>query len=283
MSVAGEIVSQVERLAGRLSMPVVKALHLPPPNADGTREGEFCAIELEDGSLGLSFVLLGVPVGATLTALREGGHRSVLPGTPALELARAYGESAPARRTLGFAAINAITRHLYSRAEFKPPPASGSIGDLDLAPGDHLGMIGLFPPLIERVLATGARLTVLELRADVAGARDGWEVTLDPAALAGCNKILSTSTVLLNDTIDDILARCRHAERIALIGPGASCLPDALFARGVTSMGGTWIDDPAGLKQALVSGEPWGRCATKFSLRRERYPGVEGLLARARA
>ncbi len=281
MPIAAELVAQIERIAQSLPVPPVRALHLPPPHADDTREGEFCALELDDGSLGLSFVLLGVPVGATLAALRDGSDRLALPATPALDLARAYGASAPARRTLGFAAINAITRSLYDRAGFKPPPARGSIGDLDLAPGDHLGMIGLFPPLIERVLATGARLTVVELRADLAGVRDGWEVTLDPAALNRCNKILCTSTVLLNDTIDDILARCRHAERIALIGPGASCLPDALFARGVTSMGGTWIDDAAGLKRALVRGEPWGRCATKFALRREQYPGFETLLERA--
>ena len=281
MQIAAELIAQIERIAQVLPLPHVQTLHLPPPAADGTREGEFCAIELADGSLGLSFVLLGAQVGATLRALRQSEHRSTLPGTPAVTLARAYAQRQGAERTLGFAAINAITRHLFDRAGFKPPAAGGSIGDLELKPGDHLGMIGLFPPLIERVLATGARLTVLELRADLAGPREGWQVTLDPAALADCNKILSTSTVLLNDTLDGLLARCRHAERLALIGPGASCLPDALFARGVTLMGGSWIIDAEGFKRALAQGEPWGRCATKFALGREGYPGLDALLDRA--
>jgi len=281
MPVATELIALIERIAQALPLPAVKALHLPPPSADGSRDGEFCAIELDDGSLGLSFVLLGPTVGATLRELRHGAYGAGLAGMPALELARAYVNLPDAQRALGFAAVNAITRHLFDRAGFKPPSAGGSIGDLDLKSGDHLGMIGLFPPLVERVLATGARLTVLELRADLAGPRDGWQVTLDPAALGACNKILSTSTVLLNDTLDDLLACCRHAERIALIGPGAGCLPDALFARGVTLMGGSWIDDADGFKRALAAGESWGRHTSKFALGRDGYPGLDALIRRA--
>lgn len=277
MSVARELVAQIERIAQTWPLPPIKALHLPPPSAEGTREGEFCAIELQDGSLGLSFVLLGEQVGQTLRTLRQDDHRSRLPGMSALTLARAYAERQGAQRTLGFAAVNAITRHLFDRARFKPAPAGDSIGELDLRPGDHLGMIGLFPPLVSRVLVTGARLAVLELRADLAGPREGWGVTLDPAVLGGCNKVLATSTLLLNDTLDDILSRCRHAEQVALIGPGAGCLPDALFARGVTLIGGVWIDDAEAFKRALARGEPWGRSATKFALKREDYPGSNKL------
>ena len=229
-TVAVELVALLERMAAFAPLPRVRALHLPPPAVDGSREGEFCAIELDDGSLGLSFVLLGDALGA----LRAGPQLEQVAGMPALELARCYVDAADAQRTLGFAIVNALTRHLFDLAGYVPPPAGGSIGDLDLRPGDRLGMIGLFPPLVPQVLATGAMLTVVELRADLAGPRDGWHVTLDAGELAGCNKILSTSTVLLNDTLDAVLERCRHAERVALVGPGAGCLPDPLFARGRT-------------------------------------------------
>jgi hypothetical protein len=255
----------------------VKRLHLPPPSADGTRDGEFCAIELEDGSLGLSYVLLD----DTLAALRAGTSAVVLPGMPALQLAQHYAQGHGSLRTLGFAAVNALSRHLFDRAGFVPPPAQGSVGDLDLQPGDHLGMIGLFPPLIQRVLDSGAQLTVVELRADLAGAREGWRVTLDAAELRQCNKVLSTSTVLLNETLDEVLAHCRGAQRVAMIGPGAGCLPDALFSRGVTMLGGSWIDDATAFKAALAEGRSWGAFATKFALRAADYPGFDALLARA--
>jgi uncharacterized protein (DUF4213/DUF364 family) len=274
-AVAADLLILIERLAHAIPLPHVRALHLPPPAADGTRDGEFCAIELEDGSLGLSFVLLG----DTLARLRAPRGRDSLEGVPSLALARCYADASGAQRALGFAAVNALTRHLFDRAGYLPPAAGGSIGDLDLQPGDHLGMVGLFPPLVKQVLATGARLTVLELRADLAGPREGWHVTLDAGELARCNKILSTSTVLLNDTLDGLLAHCCHAQRVALIGPGAGCLPDPLFARGVTMLGGTWVVDAVAFKAALQAGQPWGVHTRKFAISRDAYPGFEPLLA----
>lgn len=273
-----DLVRLVERLDDLGALPRVAALHLPPPAADGTRDGEFCAVELEDGSLGLSFVLLG----DTLARLRA-GDAAALAGSPSLALARRYAQAEGAQRAIGFAAVNALTRHLFDRAGYAPPPAQGSIGDLDLMPGDHVGMVGLFPPLVTQVLATGAALTVVELRADLAGVREGWRVTLDAGELAGCNKILSTSTVLLNDTLDDILGHCRGAQRVALIGPGAGCLPDPLFARGVTLLGGSWIVDAPAFKAALAAGVSWSAHARKCAIRRDDYPGFERLIERASA
>ena len=152
-----------------------------------------------------------------------------------------------------------------------------SIAGLDPQPGEHIGMVGFFPPLVKPVTEHGARLTVLELRADLAGSHPGFEVTLDPAALQACDKVLMTSTVLLNDTLDAVLAHCSRAHVFAMIGPGASCLPDALFARGVTLMGGVWIEQPDAFKMALAAGMPWGPHVRKFALERGDYPGVDAL------
>lgn len=277
-TISEDLLSLLERLASLGPLPRVTQLHLPPPAADGTRDGEFCAVELDDGSLGLSFVLLG----DTLARLRNADADAVV-GMASLELARRYAERGGIERTLGFAAVNALTRHLFDRAGYEPPPAQGSIGDLDLAPGDHVGMVGLFPPLVKQVLETGARLTVIELREDLAGLREGWRVSLDPADLAACNKVLSTSTVLLNDTLETILSHCRAAQRVSLVGPGAGCLPDPLFARGVTLLGGSWIVDVEGFKAALASGVSWSPFARKVAIRRDAYPGTPALIERLSA
>jgi uncharacterized protein (DUF4213/DUF364 family) len=278
MRVAEEVLHELRgALAGR-QRPAVRALHLPANAALGTKDGEFGALELEDGSIGLSYVLLG----DTLSALQVAAPDAGLAGQDPLALASAWTEADPARRALGFAAVNALTRHLFDLAGYAPPAATDSLGGLDPRPGDHVGMVGLFPPLVPKVLAAGARLTVLERRADLAGPREGYEVTLDPATLAGCNKVLSTSTILLNASFDDILQAARGAQQLAIVGPGAGCLPDPLFRRGVTTLAGTWITDPAGLVAALASGAAWGANARKFALRREDYPGLAALLAGAR-
>ena len=277
MNFASEYLAQLEAFAARHALPRVRALHLPPPVTEESRDankGEFCALELEDGSLGLSYVLLD----DTLAALHREGGRFALAGTDALAIAQGYAQGAGLRKTLGFAAANALTRCLYDRAGFVPPSAGDSIGQIAPHSGEHIGMIGLFKPLLGRILASGARLTVVELNSGLAGRQDGYVVTLDADTLADCSKVVSTSTLLLNDTLDRMLACCRNARWFAMVGPSAGCLPDALFARGVTLLGGNWVTEHAGFIDALRRGESTSPFARKTALMPARYPGFETLL-----
>ncbi|MFO1328987.1 MAG: DUF364 domain-containing protein [Rubrivivax sp.] len=278
MNVAQEVVAQLgQAFAGR-AVPRVAALHLPPVPWDGSKDGEFGAVELASGALGLSYLLLD----DTLRSV--GAAAAAVQGADALALAARWADpaSTPAQRALGFAAVNALTRELFDRAGFVPPPATDSIGGIDPQPAESIGMVGYFPPLVKQVTARGARLTVLELRQDLAGTHEGFRITLDARDLAGCTQVLSTSTVLLNHTLDDVLAACRAASRFVLIGPGAGCLPDALFARGVTALGGTWIRDAAAFRDAIASGGKWSAAAGKCLLQASAYPGLVALAAASR-
>lgn len=276
MGVGKELIAFFEQASGRLPTPRVRALHLPPADRVAGKDGEFCALELDDGSLGLGFVLLG----DTLQRLSESPDRLGLVGADAMAVARRFLEPAGIGRTLGFTAVAALTRRLFDKAGYVPPGSADSVGMMRPEAGDHVGMVGHFTPLVPRVVAAGARLTVVELRADLAGEKDGYRVTLDPAELAGCNKVLATSSILLNDTLDRILACCGNAKNIAVVGPGAGCLPDPLFARGVTFIGGNWILDPAGFIDALRCGRAWTGVARKSAIGPRDYPGFDALLAR---
>ena len=258
-------------------MPRVRALHLPPGQPVQGHAGEFCAVELMDGSLGLSYVRLG----DTLAQLRQGSAAFELAGADAMEVARRFVNDNGPGRTIGFATANAISRCLYDRAGFRPDDSSDSIGQMNAQAGESIGMIGLFRPLLGRVLKSGARLTVVELRADLVGEHDGYRVTMDASELAACSKVISTSTLLLNDTLDDMLAQCRNARWFAMIGPSAGCLPDALFARGVTLLGGSWIRDGQGFVAALTSGAPHSEFTSKCALTSDGYPGWRELIRRA--
>lgn len=268
--IAEVLLSDLKRRLGGAPLPRVKALHLPPAPWNGSKDGEFGALELDDGSLGLSYVLLDDSLGA----LARGREAFDLAGADPMNIAAGWLEGPGAARTLGFAAVNALSRHLLDRMGFVPPDAPDSIGGLDPQPGEHIGMVGFFPPLVRQVTARGARLTVLELRTDLAGEHPGFTVTLDPQDLKACDKVLSTSTVLLNHTLDGVLANCRKARCLALIGPGAGCLPDVLFEAGVTTLGGTWITDTSGFKEAMHLGLPWSRFARKFALNATDWPGA---------
>jgi uncharacterized protein (DUF4213/DUF364 family) len=265
--------------ATRATPPRVRALHLPPARPGDELAGESCALELEDGSLGLSYVLFG----DTLPALRD--RSQALIGADAMALAAGCSTAAGQRlgldRTLGFAALNALTAWFYRRTGYTPPAAGNSLASLQPQPGEAVGMIGWFPPLVPQLLARGAQLTVIELREDLHGQpQPGVRVSGNAKALAECTQVLSTATVLLNGSFDRMRAACGRARRFALVGPSAGMLPDALFERGVDTIGGSWIIDAPGFVQALCSGAPRGASARKFEIDKRSYPGASALMAR---
>ncbi len=263
-----------ERIAARLGAPRVRSLHVPPPT--GSKDAEFCALELEDGSIGFSYIQLE----GTEAPLRQRYGGRDLSGVAAAALARDFACADPVARALGFAAINALSQQLFTRAGWAPSASGDPLGAIDPQPGEHIGMIGLFTPLIPTIWRSGARLTVLELKPTLVREAANVRVTLDPAELASCEKVVSTCTVMLNDTLDDVLVACRHARRFAIVGPTASCVPDPLFGRGVDTLGGRRVSDRERFLEAFCSGEKWGAYASKYVLARESYPGIEWLLAR---
>lgn len=274
--VATELLALLNDFGRRCPLPAIKALHLPPPEAAGSKDGEFCALELDDGSFGLSYVMLD----STLARLIDLRHELPLAGMPALELAAFFATGTGAQRALGFAAVNALSQCLLSRAAYVFDDDSDSLGGLAPGPTDHVGMIGHFTPLIPRIVDSGARLTVVELDPSFIGEFAGYRVTEDAGALQACNKILSTSTVLLNDTLDRVLAQCRQAAWFAMVGPNAGCLPDPLFGRGVSAIGGVRVIDRAAFVSALVSGQRWGSHVRKYAMTKANYPGSRVLLDR---
>lgn len=278
MSFVAETLALLERCPAATTLRV-RALHLPPRPTPGDLRGEFGAVELADGAVGLSYVLLG----DTWAQLVSERARYDPAGRLAIDVARGFASADALERTIALAAVNALTRSLYDRAGFAAGPSADSIGNLDPQPGDSVGMIGYFVPLAPRITSRGARLVVVELREDLAGERDGVRITLDAGELASCNKVLATGTLLLNDTLDRMLGHARHASRFALIGPSVGGPPDPLFARSVTLLGGSWVTDARAFVDALVRGEPTGPASRKFALARDEYPGWDALLARAAA
>lgn len=273
MSVATELLQAFATLAERAPLPRVRALHRP--HSEHKKQSSFCAVELDDGTPGLSYIALG----DTRERLAQLDAAS-LTGTDALAVAQAYVDGDGVARSLGFATINALTRWLFDRAGFEPPHGGDSLGGVALRPDERIGMVGLFGPLVKQIRDSGPHLTILELPPVPQLDRDGYRVTHDPADLRNCTRVLSTSTVLLNDSFESLRAHCVAAKEFVLIGPGASCLPDPLFARGVTRLGGSWVLDPPGLFDALESGRPWSGHTRKCTLDSTSYPGFDTLLGR---
>lgn len=275
--VTASLLSQMEQIALSFAPPKVRRLHLPQPApGEQAHDAEFCAIELEDGSFGLSYVLLGDTLNALLAS--HGGHAAdPLSGAEPLRLAHRLAGGSAVERALALAAINALTDSVWRQIGYEPPTAGNSLGDVQLGAQDHLGMIGFFPPLVRRVHEARGRLSVVELdAATVARQQQRYpdvHITQDRAALRGCNVVVGTSTMLLNDTLDAMLAAATQAKHFAVIGPSAGLWPDALFERGVTLLGGTRVTDAEGFRQAMQQGQSWSTATRKFAIAREGWAG----------
>ena len=91
MSFATDLVAELERATAGHPVPRVRALHLPPAAAAASKNGEFCALELDDGALGISYVLLD----DTLQRLIDAPDRGGIVGMDALALAREFAAPPP--------------------------------------------------------------------------------------------------------------------------------------------------------------------------------------------
>ncbi len=274
------ILEQLQTIAQRFPSPTVRCLHVPKRTeaAEG-HDAEFCAIELEDGAFGLSYILLGDTLERIL---RAHGGSAPLAGADAMALASQLTSADPVERAVALAAINALTHSVWRRCGYEPAPAGNSLGDIELGPEDHLGMIGFFPPLVRRIDAVGGRLSVVEMSEEIVRQQrqryPNITITTDRQALRHCNVVVGTSTMLLNDTLDEMLGAAPKAVRFALIGPSAGLWPDELFRRGVTLTGGTTIVDADVFRQAMAAGESWSRATRKFAIAREDWPGWRELI-----
>lgn len=275
--IATALLHQLTAIAGRWPSPKVRRLHIPQrPGEPGEHDAEFCAIELDDGAFGLSYILLGHTLDRLLAA-HGSGRRNAFAGADPLVLAQRLGGGDEVERAVALAAVNALTDSVWRRVGYTPPPAGNSLGDVVLGPQDHLGMIGFFPPLVRRVDDAGGRLTVVEMNAEMVARQQARfpqvHITLDRRALSDCNTVVGTSTMLLNDSLDPMLAAAPAATRFAVIGPSAGLWPDALFERGVTLLGGTQVVDGAAFAEAMAAGESWSSASRKFAIARAGWPG----------
>lgn len=277
-SIAEELLAIVDTVGHRISLPPVKQVWLPPTRDRPEKSAEFGAVVLADDSVGVAYVLLG----DTLTQLRDRGSPAAAVGLDPVELAQGFRGGDPATQALGLGAINAISQHVIRASGFPVDTETNSIASFDPQPEDRIGMVGFFPPLVAKLVAQNIDLTVIELKEELVRQESRFRVTLDPQALRQCNKILCTSTILLNDAIDAILGYCDHAEQVAVIGPSAGFLPDPLFTRGINTVGGHQVTDTPAFLARCEAEQRWGNTSQKYCFHRRSYPGYRALLASIR-
>ena len=185
-----------------------------------------------------------------------------------------FGSDDPIKEMISLATINAICQHVMRESQFAIDSATDSLGLLSVSAGDRIGMVGLFSGLIKTIKKAGAELVVIEKNEQLIKKYPKLPITLDATKLSKCNKIICTSTTILNNSLDEILAHCTPDAFVSIVGPTAGYFPDPLFARGVDVVGGRVVKNGALFLQLLAERKRWGDATERTCFRKETYAGI---------
>ena len=268
MSLKNEFRKMITGLTTKFTLPRIENIFFPPFYKGGQpKDAQFMAISLEGGATGISFVLLPDEKMEEYTALQPTDFIEKNPLAFALE----FGSADPIGEIIGLASINAICQHVMRETNFAVDYATDSLGLLSVSKGDRVGMVGLFSGLIKTIKKTGAELIVVEKNDRLIQKFPDLPITRDTTKLSTCNKILSTSTTILNNSLDEILAHCSPDAFISIVGPTAGYFPDPLFARGVDVVGGRVVDNGELLFKRLAERSRWDNATQKTCFQKEAY------------
>ncbi len=276
MSIMTEMRNMALGLTSRFQIPKIAGIVFPPFYEGGQpKDCEFMALALDGGAGGISYLLL--------PESSEEGYRALKPqtfvGTHPEQYVEAFDGTDPLRNMLGLAAVNVICQHVMRISNNVPDAAIDSLGLMHIEDGDRVGMVGFFPPLLKYMHNRNADLIIVEKNEQLLERYPNLHVTLDVNELNSCNKVLCTSTALLNDTLDEVLQHCTTAQHISVLGPTAGYFPDPLFARGVHVLGGRFVNDGMLLLQLIAERKRWGAATQKLCFSSSDYDGLDNLRA----
>jgi len=276
MSICNEILTIARRLCAELEVPDIVGLYLPELAVDSKYRDEFGFVFLADGIAAPFYVSLP----GTLSDLHVRFPEPEQAQLSIRDCLEGLNDSHLANRALAIGAWNALSQHLIRRANFKCPER-GVTTDFKPQPGERVGMVGYFCPIIDRLVEQGVKVLVIERQPARVPEREHVELSENLEALADCRLVYCTASTLINDSLEEVLNCCASAEAIDLIGPSGSGLPDVLFEHGIHAVGGVSFGDVDALQGALSRRESWGSVGRKYELTAGNYPGFEALLAAA--
>ena len=266
------------RIEQRIDLPRISGIHLPEMKIETTKKDEFGFVFLEDGNVGPFYVSL-------TDSLQQLWQMSPEPGSVNLDTIttiQGFLSSEQAERALALGAINAVSQHVMRRAGFDvlagEAEQSGSLGVCDPQPGEKVGMVGFFSPLVEKLKQQSIEVVVIEKQPERVESGSGVSLGKDIRNLQDCEHIICTASTLINQTLETVVEQVANAKTFNILGPSGSHCPDVLFNLGVSSVGGIQFQDIDRLKEALAEQASWGKLGNKYQLTPDRYPGLEVLL-----
>ena len=270
-----EYLELIDKIAQSTNIPPITDIYIPGANKGdiSAQKNTFGALVIGNKHVGMMYLNLNQDAFAGIDI-----NLKDYIGKSPVEVAQGFSSTNEIEKTIALGAINAISQYVLEKSNYSFEKSKDSFGEINLTPEDKIGMVGFFPPLIKQLKKEKVFVTIIEKKEALVSENEFWKVTLDPAELQDKNKIIATSTVVLNDTLDDILSNCQIAEKIVIMGPTGGYLPDPLFKRGVNAVGGAKIHDVPLFLELLKTNQRWSRATFKYLITKEKYLGIDHLL-----
>jgi uncharacterized protein (DUF4213/DUF364 family) len=171
----------------------------------------------------------------------------------------------PLEKTVGMAVLNALSQDFLNKhpVAYRLDTQSDLFSLMQLDKTSRVGVVGFFRPMMQRLVDNAGEVVVIEQAPELLRESHPFTMTADPTALQACDKILITATTVLNDSLPVLMPHCANAAFVAMMGPTAGFLPDAVFELGVDAVGFTRVENLDLFMDRFASGGKWGQATRK--------------------
>jgi uncharacterized protein (DUF4213/DUF364 family) len=166
----------------------------------------------------------------------------------------------PLKVSVAIATLNALSACCWDRGltdHYRIQVDADALDAVRMPDESSIAVIGAFVPILRKLKGHGGKWWVIEQDAKTLKSNEmNHFIPADQSeeTIAAADVLIVTGVTLVNHTLEDILKVARQDAEIAVIGPTASMLPDALFACGVRVVGGVWVKKPDELLDVLAAG-----------------------------
>jgi uncharacterized protein (DUF4213/DUF364 family) len=181
-------------------------------------------------------------------------------GMKAVDVLAALSSDEPIKTAIAIATLNALSAICWERGltdNYRIQMNTDAVDVVRMPAQSSVAVIGAFVPVLRKLKARGGRWWVIEQ--DPQTLKSDEMDHFIPAersdeTIAAADVLIITGVTLVNNTLEPILKAARPDAEIAVVGPTASMLPEALFERGARVVGGVWVKKPDELLNVLAAG-----------------------------
>lgn len=218
----------------------------------------YTAVKLSTGDAGVAFTPRDLE--DTVCCPRSAAKMPAsgkLKGKKAMELMKLADSNYIMQRSVGIAVLNALSALQIKEQGIQGARVMKGADALDAAeirPGDTVVMVGAFVPFIKYLKGRSKKLYVIDKHPQAlkAGEHHLWRSPGSTAEIVPrADIVIITGSSMVEGGLDELLGACTKAREVILAGPTASMWPEPFFKRGVTVVGGIFINDPDKLLQVV--------------------------------